>query len=173
MAETDRTSLLDLLVASYGELLRRLTRRLGSPVAAADVAQDTYLRLQRAETLPRVDNPRAYLFRVADNLAADHQRRDAARRRWTTAGELPEQPDERAGPEAALDARQRLEVLRQAIDELPPKCRAVFLMHKLEGLSHAAIAARLGISKSMVEKHVMKALAHCRDRLDAKIRPVR
>ncbi|WP_304608564.1 sigma-70 family RNA polymerase sigma factor [Inquilinus sp. Marseille-Q2685] len=166
MAEQDRSSLLALLTRHYQELLRHLTRRLGSASAAADVAQDTWLRLRRAETVPELQNPQAYLFRIADNLARDRLRSDAARARTLLPAELgDDRPSDAPGAESVLDHRQRLQVLERAVAELPPKCREVFLLHKFDGLGHGEIAARLGISRSMVEKHVMKALAHCRDRM--------
>ncbi|MGH8547062.1 MAG: sigma-70 family RNA polymerase sigma factor, partial [Methylococcales bacterium] len=64
-----------------------------------------------------------------------------------------------------LAVRQKLEILDRAVAELPPKCRQVFLLRKVEQLSHAEIAERLGISRSMVEKHLHRAMMHCRDRI--------
>ncbi|TWT03762.1 sigma-70 family RNA polymerase sigma factor [Reyranella sp. CPCC 100927] len=165
MAAADKTSLLALLAAHYGDLLRYLTRRLGSATTAADVAQDTYLRLRGAATVSDIANPRAYLFQVAGNLATDRLRSDQAHQRRLSHLAQHAERVERRDPEVTLDYKQRITRLAQAIDELPPRCREVFLMHRFDGLSHPDIAARLGISRSMVEKHVMKALAHCRDRL--------
>lgn len=65
-----------------------------------------------------------------------------------------------------VDAKERVQLLYEAIKDLPPKCRQVFLLYKFEELPHAEIARRLGISKNMVEKHVMKAMAHCRRRVE-------
>ena len=69
-------------------------------------------------------------------------------------------------PESIVEARERLALLQAAIAELPPKCRRVFLLHKFASLSHNEIATRLGISRNMVEKHIIKAMTHCRTRLD-------
>lgn len=166
MAEKDRASLLGLVAVHYQELVRRLTRRLGSPHAAADVAQETYLRLEGLGTVPDVRNGRAFLFRVADNLAIDHQRGQATRGRYFTAiDDVDHRASDEPDPETALLHKQRLRRLAQAVAELPPKCREVFLLHKLDGLTYGEIAARLGISRSAVEKHMIKALAHCRDRV--------
>ncbi|MFG1477309.1 sigma-70 family RNA polymerase sigma factor [Xanthobacter sp. V4C-4] len=150
----------------YDELLRHVVRRIGNPTLARDVVQDTFLRIHASAPAGEVASPTAYLFRVADNLAIDHLRQEAARARFAA----PEAEHDTAAapepsPEQALDYKQRLDALDAAIAELPPKCRDVFLLHKFDGLSHGEIAARLGISRSMVEKHMMKALAHCRDRL--------
>lgn len=166
MAGNDRTSLVRLLVSHYSELTRHLSRRLGSPQCASDVVHDTYLRLQGLKAVPDMDNPRAYLFRMADNLAIDRLRAQGREGRRRDGEEvLAVQPSETPDAEASADYRQRLRLLARAVDELPPRCREVFLMHKMDGLGHAEIARRLGISRSAVEKHVMRALAHCRDRL--------
>ncbi|MAO57505.1 MAG: RNA polymerase subunit sigma-70 [Rhodospirillaceae bacterium] len=167
MAADDRFTLLRLLLAHYEELTGYLTRRLGSPGAARDVVHDTYLRLQGLETVPELSNPRAYLYRIADNIALDHLRADGRRGQRFVAEELG--ADRESGEPSAEDVlvqRQRLGRLAAAVDDLPPRQREVFLMHKFDGLGHAEIARRLGISRSMVEKHIMRAMAYCRDRLD-------
>ena len=166
MAEDDRSLLLTPLAAHYEELTRYLARLLGSAGSASEAVHDTYLRLQRLATVPDLDNPRAYLFRVASNIALDQLRaRRADERRLVPDGLTAEQPSAVLPADIVMEQADRLRLLAQAIDELPPRCRETFLLHKIEGLSHVEVARRLGISRSMVEKHVMKALAHCRDRL--------
>ncbi|MBA8879009.1 sigma-70 family RNA polymerase sigma factor [Phyllobacterium myrsinacearum] len=165
MVAEDRPSLLHILTLHYSDLVRHLTRKLGSAASAKDVAQDTYLRLQHVSPDTHVQSPRAYVFRIADNIAVDHLRSEASRARYITSSEVPDQAVDEPLPDRVIDYRQRLTILEQAIAELPPKCREVFLMHKYDDLTHVEIASELGISRSMVEKHVMKALAHCRSRL--------
>lgn len=166
MAPQNRTFLLNAFARHYDELVRRVTRRVGNRAAASDVVQDTFLRLYAAPLTSDIASPASYLFRVADNLAIDHMRQEASRARVVAVDPDHESvPASEPSPEQALDYKQRLAVLEAAIAELPPKCREVFLLHKFDGLSHGEIGERLGISRSMVEKHVMKALAHCRDRL--------
>ncbi len=166
MAEKDRTSLLGLLLVHYQDIIGHLARRLGSPCLAEEAVQDTYLRLHTLGTVPDIDNPRSYLFRMAGNIAVDRIRAESRLgRRFVPVEQGLEQPDEEPAADTALEHKQRLDRLRRALDELPPRCREVFLLHRFDGLSHADIAARLGISRSMVEKHIMKALAHCRDRV--------
>lgn len=166
MAETDRTRLLDLLLAHYEELASFLTRRFGSPATTRDTLHDTYLRLQRIQTVPALDNPRAYLFRVASNIALDRVRvaqRDE--QRLLSEDFAADKASEAPPADVTMDRQERLHLLAQAIAELPPRRREAFLLHKIDGLTHAQVAARLGMSRSMVEKHIMKAMAHCRDRL--------
>ncbi|MGH6860328.1 MAG: sigma-70 family RNA polymerase sigma factor [Phyllobacterium sp.] len=167
MVVDTETSLLHVLTLHYDELVRHLTRKLGNAVVATDVAQDTYLRLQSVPAGIDIQSPRAFIFRVADNLAIDHLRKEASRARYFTTEQIPERAMDAPLQDRVLDYRQRLALLEQAIAELPPKCRETFLMHKYDGLSHAEIARELHISRSMVEKHIMKALAHCRDRLSS------
>jgi RNA polymerase sigma-70 factor (ECF subfamily) len=61
--------------------------------------------------------------------------------------------------------QQKLAILRGVIDELPPRCRQVFALHNIHGMSYSEIAKDLGISESGVEKHIMKGLQHCRKRM--------
>ena len=79
---------------------------------------------------------------------------------------MPEEvPDRSPSAETRIDARERLAILAGAVEELPPRCREVFMLRKVEGLDQAEIARRLGISRNMVEKHLRKALLVCAARL--------
>lgn len=166
MTEKKKPSMVQLLTDSYSELVRHVTRRLGGPADADDVVQDTFLRVQKIPQDTDIQNPRSYLFRMADNVATDHLRSRVARGRHlvVTDAEYVEADD--ASAERVVDYRQRMAVLERAIANLPSRQRQVFLMHKFDGLSHQEIAAELGITRSAVEKLVMKALAACRDSLD-------
>lgn len=158
------SKLLALLVDCYTDLKTFLTRKFGCPVLAEDIAQETWLRIQRLSQPPEVDNPRAYLFRVAANLAVDHLRSEKARTRYISAETIQEDvPNGNPSLDTVIDYQQRLSILRKAVDELPPRCREVFMLHKFKDLSHKEIASRLGISRNMVEKHMIRGLAHCRD----------
>lgn len=167
MHEQNATLVLSLFRQYSGELLSFLTAKLGCREQAADVVQETYVRVLSLENPYVILQPRAFLYKTALNLTIDAFRRRRVRAERTVELETVEHlPSQLPDQEAVVESKQRVEVLRRAIDELPPKCRHVFLLHKFQSLPHAVIAARLGISKNMVEKHVMKAIAHCRKRLD-------
>lgn len=148
--------------------LRRLVRRLvGSETVAEDVFQDAFLNLLGAAPDAGIHQPRSYLTRTVRNLAIDHLRRKKLQERYFVSLDVAQSvPSETPDAEQSAAYRLAVERLGEAIDELPPKCRQVFVLHKFDGLSYREIAKKLGISASMVEKHMIKAIAHCRDHLD-------
>ncbi|MEO5955209.1 MAG: sigma-70 family RNA polymerase sigma factor [Nitrospiraceae bacterium] len=151
----------------YGELLRFLTAKLGCREQAADVVQDTFLRVRGLNDLAGIAQPRAFLYKTALNLSVDLFRRQRIRGERMTQLDMTEGlPSAVPRQDDAVEAKERVQLLQDAIAELPPKCRQVFLLHKFMELSHAEISGRLGISKNMVEKHVMKAMTHCRRRVE-------
>ncbi|WP_449045432.1 RNA polymerase sigma factor [Paracoccus versutus] len=153
------------LMSGYDRLTRRLTRRLGTVSDAQDVMQDTWLKLARAQDVQDISSPGAYVGQVAENLAIDRLRAQGVRERYFTTAEFHDRPADLPSAERIVDFRQRVARLEAIIADLPARQRQVFLMHKFDGLSHSDIASRLGISRSAVEKLIMKALAQCRDGL--------
>lgn len=158
----------------HNDLLRFFTHKLGCRDLAADCTQETYVHLVRMRSTIDVQNPRAFLFRVAANLAVDNLRKIRIRREALSVDPLPDNAASMApSAEDALDAKQRLVQVERAIGELSPKCRSALLMNRLEGKTHREIAEALGVSESMVAKYVIQALKHCRACLDAKEMPSR
>lgn len=149
----------------YRELVSFLNARLGNRQAAEDVVHDTYLRvLERSSSAP-IEQPRAFLYRTALNLVIDDHRRNILRQTESLDVLDSEERYFSPAPQASIDTRQRLDMVQRALAELPELCRESFLLRKLEGLSHPEIAEHLGISKSLVEKHIVNAMKHCRVRM--------
>ena len=156
------------LIAAYlrkrADLLRFFTLRTGSAAAAEDVVQDLFVKISEMEAPADLRSPEAFLYRMGSNLMLDRakaQRRQAARdHAWSRvdAGEGPEPVAHEPPADDALAARQRLARLVAALDRLPPRVATAFRLHKFEGLSHSEVAARLGVSRSAVEKYIMTAL---------------
>lgn len=148
----------------YDDLLQFLTRRMSDRQRAADVAQETYLKLVNIDeqALP-VLHARSFIFRVAGNLAIDALRREqriaASHDDCAGAGEL---ACPAPAPEAVLLARERLQLLDQALLQLPCKARQALLLNRVDGLTQKQVAQRLGVSESMVAKYIGQALRHCR-----------
>ncbi len=166
MSVTSWAALRELFLAGYDSLSRQLARRLGSEDLAAEAMQDTYLRLQRSGSIEPVVNPSAYLYRVAVNTAIN---RRVAHRRLATAVEISaamDIPDEAPGPDRTVEGRLEMQALDHALAELPRRCRDIFIAGFLEGLPHAAIAARHGVSLRTVRSDLRRALEHCAERLE-------
>lgn len=151
----------------YEEIKAFILRKVGCAELAADVTQDAWIKMATATSQDPIDNPRAYLYRVAGNLAIDRLRQSALRARLDA--DVPPEGDGSAGltPERVAAGRQEYAVLLAAVEELPEKCRAAFLLYRGRGLSMREVAERLDISPKTVEKHVARAMLHCRARLAA------
>jgi RNA polymerase sigma factor (sigma-70 family) len=149
----------------YADLVRYLARRTGDPVRAADIAQDTYVRIATSGAdMDMIGSERAYLYRVAGNLAIDSLRRDGRQASWLSSEEPSEDLiDPAPSPEQVAIGRDDLRRFNAALETLPAKARLALLMFRVDGLSHAEIAARLNVSNSMVAKYIGQALRHCRD----------
>lgn len=134
-----------------------------------DILQDAYLRMA-GTSASKIQNERAFLFKVVANLVIDRQRSITRQARLITVDyeALPEIADPDATPEEQIFATEQLDRLQAAVRDLPPRCREVFILRKFENLSQAEIAQRLGISRNMVEKHLRVGLKKCRDQLFGK-----
>lgn len=147
-------------------LVRFLGLRLRSDQEAREVAQEAYVRVLQLDQPGAVSFLRAYLFKTAANIATDRLRRAAVRRVSAVDPVLEVEPD-LVDPERAMLARERLAVVRAGLEELPERVRSAFLLHRLKGQSCAEIGASMGLSERMIRNYVVKAMVHCRLRLDA------
>jgi RNA polymerase sigma factor (sigma-70 family) len=150
--------------AYRAELRRFLAKRARSAQECDDLVQEVYLQLLRFPPREPLRETQAYLYRVAwhvVNRANDKSRRDGVAYDLETLEHLAQQ----SGFVAPDDLQQQLALQQQLIrllSELPPVCREVILKFKCDGLSYKEIAAELGISVHMVEKHIARAVHHIR-----------
>jgi RNA polymerase sigma factor (sigma-70 family) len=164
----------DIEVASFEQLFHETARDLRAYVRrklqqdgdADDVVQEALLRVWIHRSSLQLKTTRPLLFRIAGNLVIDRLRE---RRRWRKAP-LDESLPEGAAPaiDRTLLALDELALMQRTLEALPLDCRTAFELSRVHGKSHAEIAAQLGISKSMVEKHVAEAafrLSRARARL--------
>ena len=173
--------LLGALEEQRRQLRRFLVARTGSEADADDLISELWIKVSLSQPGP-ISNPKSYLFRMANNLVMDRARERRRRERreseWT-ADQLGAKPETAELADSAPTAEQNLlerdeaQRLRAAIARLPSGAQRVLRMHKFEGLSHAEVAARLGISKSAVEKHMAVAMTHLRHMLAAEGEPHR
>ena len=142
-----------LYQAHATELTGFARRRVGRQ-EAEDVVQDAYLHLLQRGTAATLQQPRAYLFRTAANLAVDFARKAKIRLRY--AGEVFDLDV------TATGASMELARLHASLAKLPPLCRDAFLLNRVEGLTHAEIAGRLGVSVRTIDRFMVRAWDHLR-----------
>lgn len=164
--------LLDAYLSRRDDLVRFFAARLRSMTAAEDLVQDLYIRVASLSGDEAVENPSAYLYRLASNLMLDRLRSD--RRSGARDSAWLQSQRQELGGEAVADeptaeqnvaGRQRLAQLARGIADLPPKTRRAFELHKLEGLTQEETARVLGVSRKTVEKQISAALQRLLARL--------
>lgn len=137
--------------------LRKHTR---CPHQAEDLAQDTFVRVLAGRSWSGLREPRAYLTVVARGLMIDHfRRRDLELAYLADLALLPEalQPS----PEAQHIVLEELQALDRMLDGLSPRTRAAWLLSRLDGHTHAEIAAFMSVSVPRVRQYLAKAAEHC------------
>ena len=152
------------LVSSFEELrpglLRYLKTRGASPEEAEDILQDVHLKLFAEHSGP-VAQPRAYLYKMANNYFLLHRRTAGRRVRreedWISVHGADGEEDDKPSVEAELIAREQLAILQRVLDNLPERTRLIFRCFRIEGEQRRDIASRIGISVSAVEKHLARA----------------
>jgi RNA polymerase sigma factor (sigma-70 family) len=134
--------------ARFAELFRLLDRYLGDESLAADVAQETFVRLYRRGEMP--DDLRAWLVSVALNQARDELRRRSRRSRLLQR-RMDEEPtaDAAPSPEDELLLMEQRVMVRRALDALSPRERALLLM-RVEGYSYRELAVALHLTETSV-----------------------
>lgn len=162
--------LIQELVAHYGDLRRQLTRDLRDPHYAADIAQTSFERVYvhamglRGRTRAdapggEIESPRALLFRVARNLCIDDARKRKTAQEWTRQ----QMVLQHNAPSSEYQAAQRqiLQRVVEALEELPPRRREVFILFRAHGYTRAEIAEQLRITEMAVAKHMVRATLDC------------
>lgn len=163
-----RTELVTRLFREHNEaLVRFLALRLRSQQEAKEVAQEAYVRLLRLDQPGAVSFLRAFLFRTAANLAVDRIRHEQMARRVVRESKFLEELTAQPTPEQFATDAQELQLVERLVNELPPKCRRAFLLHKVYGLDFADIAKQMGLGERMVRTYVCRAIVYCRAGLDA------
>lgn len=153
-------ALADLSQRSRPALLRYFQRRGLSPSDAEDAVQDVFLRLSRRPDVVASDHGEAYLFEAAASVAIDRHRRARTRREHQhTAYDEARHAVLDHSVDRIVEGRQELQRLIECLRLLPERTRHVVMLARLERLTHAQIARRLGISVSTVERRLVKGMA--------------
>lgn len=152
-------SLTRLLLAERKSLLRQVRRLVGND-AAEDVAQKLWLKIQTVRDDPPILNPKAYLRRLAHNIAVDHVQGD---QRQVSVAERAEAllwgVDFEPGSERIIESRDMLDRIRAAIIAMPEPTRTIIRLTRLEGKTQRETAEQIGVTTTTVENHLRRALA--------------
>jgi RNA polymerase sigma-70 factor (ECF subfamily) len=146
-------------------LVRFLNERLGSEQEAKEIAQEAYVKLLQLERTGAVSFMRAYLFKIAANLAIDRIRQRRSRGPHENIELFPDLEDGIA-PERKAIAAEEVARLVQCIEELPERCAEAFMLHRFDGLTSTEVGAAMGISDRMVRKYLVRAVVYCRLRVE-------
>jgi RNA polymerase sigma factor (sigma-70 family) len=155
----------DLFRRHNEELIRFLRARVGSYHEAREVAQEAYVRMLGLDKPGAVSFGRAFLFKTAERIAIDRQRRGQVHARAVREPLFQEFVDALT-PERRVASEQLVRQLESAIEELPVKCQQAFVLNQVYGVEFGEIARKMCLSESMVRKYVMRGLLHCRTRID-------
>jgi RNA polymerase sigma-70 factor (ECF subfamily) len=155
-----RSAVNDLYCDHHGWLKGWLSKRLGNTFDAADLAQDTFVRVIKARSALEIREPRPYLSMIAKGLLVDLFRRRSLEQSWLDALA--------AMPEAQQPSLEEQAILLQALVEidrllqgLGPKVKQTFILSQFDGLTYPQIAERLNISVRSVNNYMAKAMEHC------------
>lgn len=146
-------------------LTRYLERRVPVSIDAQDLAQEVYLRLLRVEGFDSIAEPRAYLYRVASNVAAEWRLRACHSKPHST--EELDQLLEATSPESQLDDEQFAARLDAALRPMPPMVRGVMFLKLRDGMTHQEIADQLGTTVRVVRRCVTKGYLELRHTLSS------
>ena len=126
------------------------------------MAQEALLRMHTFQQSKKLENAQAFLYRTANNLVVDQIRRARVHDKYLNSEILPEHPNEddnfALSAERAASAEQELHRIYEIVDQMPIKVRQAFLVHRGKNLSYPEIAQEVGVSVSMIEKHIIRAL---------------
>lgn len=155
-----RSAVNDLYCEHHGWLHGWLRKRLGNGFDAADLAQDTFVRVIKARSALEIREPRPYLSRIAKGLLIDLFRRRSLEQAYLEAlAALPEAVHPSLEEQAML--LQALVEIDRLLQGLGAKVKQVFMLSQFDGLTYPQIAEQLNISVRSVNNYMAKAMEHC------------
>jgi len=145
---------------AYADLLPSIYRQTYCKHSAYDILHDALIRFALTKNPNRQQQPHAYLRTITQNLMLEKYRQESYSKNYQNS--LNDEELTAPSPEHLADLRQRLMLLNQIIEDLPARCREVFILFRLDGIKQNQIAEQLNISLNMVERHLIRALLDIR-----------
>ena len=161
MAETSRLKLRQQVADDYDNLIRHLTRKLGSSELAYEALHETFVRLDAVPVTTEVRNPASYVFQTAINIAKNRRKAQSYRLSASEVDALLDVSDEMPGPDRIAEARSELQAFERALVGLPERSRRVLRLMSFEGKTAQEAAEQLQVSVRTVAADYQNALRHC------------
>ncbi len=159
--------LVSLFESHQSDLRRLIAHKFKkTPQDAEDIIQDAFHNILHIENPETIENPKAYLYQTAANLALNRIRKNRNHQHYLAAQDAEETYD--LCPERSVFARKDLERLERALEALPEKYRRTFLLSRVQEKSYREISEMLNIPESTIEKHIIKTLKYLREVLAEK-----
>ena len=170
--EARRSDISEAFVEQQRPLRAFISRFIRGPQDIDDIAQETFVRAFLAEQKGDIQHPKAYIYRVARNLAFE----TLSKKSTQLTSYIEDSCDLallQSGEdiEVATIVKEKFDRVKVAIAEMPPQCQRVFIMHKVYGFKYKEISQQLGISVSTVEKHIMTGLKKCKQSVKNQEKP--
>ncbi|MEN3039028.1 MAG: RNA polymerase sigma-70 factor [Candidatus Kryptonium sp.] len=160
--EGDESAFEEFFLIFYGDILRFIYLYIGDEDTSKDLAQETFINFWMARD--RIDislNPKSYLLKIAKNLAINYVKRERKQERIEEIEILPSSLVQ----EPKFESFELREAILKAINELPGRCREVFILARYSDLDYKEIAEILGISVQTVKNHIVRAINYLREKL--------
>ena len=145
---------------AYADLIPSIYKQTYCKHSAYDILHDALIRFALTKNPNRDQQPHAYLRTITQNLMSEKYRKESYSKDYQNS--LDDDNTYAPSPEHLADLRQRLFLLNQIIEDLPARCREVFILFRIDGIKQIQIAEQLNISLSMVERHLIRALLDIR-----------
>ena len=167
-----QSTILKVFEEQQGSLKVFISRLIRRPQDIDDIAQETFVRAFLAEQKADIQHPKAYIYRIARNLAFEI----LSKKSTQLTSYIEDSCDNsllQSGEdiESSAIVMEKFGRVKAAIAEMPPQCQRVFIMHKVYGFKYKEISNQLGISVSTVEKHIMTGLKKCRQSVKSQEQP--
>ena len=149
-----------------------ISRFIRRPQDIDDIAQETFVRAFLAEQKGDIQHPKAYIYRVARNLAFETLTKKSAQLTSYIEDSCDQSLlESEVNIEDKAIVTEKFDRVKVAIADMPPQCQRVFIMHKVYGFKYREISQQLGISVSTVEKHIMTGLKKCKESVKNQEKP--
>lgn len=164
MSDNERDKLLNFFNENRVELHGFLLKRLRNLEDTEDLLQELFIRAEKYNGDLEIIKVNSFVYRMANNLAIDKLRQKKRMMKYHSESDINHEnfPSHHPSADQLIYDRSRLTFLQEALNMLSEKQKKCFILSRCDNLTYKEIGLKVGLSESMVKKHVAKALAHCR-----------